>query len=93
MAFKKPNADQATVVVHAATRWEKAVAFINVSINTSNGKRKIGALPLKASKAFEAALVERLSGDEEAIAKMVPLLEFDFQLVNSDPIQADDLGF
>lgn len=92
MAFKS-NAAKAAVVVPASTQWEKAVAFINVSINTPNGKRKIGALPLKASKAFEAALVERLSGDEDAIKKMVPLLEFDFQLVNSDPIEADALGF
>lgn len=92
MAFKS-NAAKAAVIVPATNNWEKAAAFINVTLNTPNGKKKVGALPLRLSKLFEAALIERLSKDDAAIEAMIPHLEFDFQLVNSDPIPADALGF
>ena len=90
MAFKL---NTAVVVPAAAGQWEKASAFINVFINTPNGKKKIGALPLRESKAFEAALIKRLSKDDQAIEAMADVLEIDFQMVNTAPIPEDSLGF
>ena len=74
--------------------WEKASAFINVSVRKPDGsKRKVGALPLRQSKAYEAALITRLSEDPSAIEKMADVLEIDFQLVSNEPLSADALGF
>ena len=76
-----------------ANAFEKATAFINCYIETPTGKRKVGALPLKASKPFEAALIERLSKDDNAIEAMMDVIQLDFQLVNNEPVAQDSLGF
>lgn len=72
----------------------KAQAFINIYLPTADGsgRRKIGAIPLKEAKNYEAALIKRLSEDPDALRKMVNMLEFDFQLANV-AVTAADLPF
>jgi len=69
----------------------KATAFINIYIPGPNGKRKLGSIPLKDSKAFEAAVIERLKqeGGLEALAKVI---ELDFQLADKE-VDPNSLGF
>jgi hypothetical protein len=62
----------------------KAQAFVNIYVPTPDGgRRKIGALALKESKPFEAALIERLSSDE-GMQSFVDAVQFDFQMATSD---------
>lgn len=93
MAFKSSKAAVLVSPSNAGNNWEKATAFINVFIATPTGKRKVGSIALRESKTFEAALIKRLSADDEAIGKMKDVLELDFQLVNNDPIPTESLGF
>lgn len=62
----------------------KAQAFVNIYVPTPDGgRRKIGALALKDSKPFEAALIERLNSDE-GMQAFVDAVQFDFQMATSD---------
>ena len=63
------------------TDW-KASAFLNVYLPSADGRRKIGAIPLKLSKNFDAAIIKRLSDDPESIKAMLGMLQMDFQLVS-----------
>ena len=71
----------------------KAQAFLNVWLPTkTGGRRKVGAIPLKLSRAGDAQLIEFLtSGGEEALRTLVNKLEFDFQLTGGNPENAFDL--
>ena len=70
----------------------KAQAFINVWLPTkAGGRRKVGAIPLKISRAGDAQLIDFLSGGEEALRSLVNKLEFDFQLSGGNPDSAFDL--
>lgn len=64
----------------------KAQAFLNFYLPsaTGDGRRKIGAIPLKEARNYDAALIQRLSEDPDAIQQFLSKLEVDFQLVN-DP--------
>lgn len=75
--------------------WEKAAGFINLYLpKPDGGRRKLGSIPLKLSNVFEAALVERLSKDPEAIQALLAALEIDFRAIDQeqDPSKVD-LGF
>lgn len=69
----------------------KAQGFINIYVKVGEGKRKVGSIPLKESKAFERALLERLQmeGGVEAFAAN---LEIDFQLADKET-KAAELGW
>ena len=71
----------------------KAQAFLNVWLPTKGGgKRKVGAIALKTSRAGDAQLIEFLtSGGEDALRSLVNKLEFDFQLSGGNPENAFDL--
>lgn len=72
------------------TSW-KADAFLNIYVSVENGRRKVGAIPLKMSKSYEAALIKRL-GEPGALEAMQAKLVLDFQLANVEtPVSA--LGF
>lgn len=73
----------------------KAQAFINAYITMADGTRKkLGVLPLKASKKFDAAVIKRLSeGGEDALAAMVAKIEFDFRLADADDGVEVEAGF
>ncbi len=71
----------------------KAQAFLNVWLPTkAGGRRKVGAIPLKVSRASDAQLIEFLtSGGKDALRSLVNKLEFDFQLSGGNPDSAFDL--
>lgn len=78
-----PNAAAAPVAT-TARNFEPAVAFLNLYLPSKDGQRvKLGAIPLKASKEREAALVEALKASPELVAAIISKLEIDFQLVTS----------
>lgn len=66
------------------TNW-KAQAFLNFYLPKANGegRHKIGAIPLKDARKYDANLIKRLSEDPEAIAKMLSMLQIDFQLADA----------
>ena len=85
------NTNTAAAQANNSEDW-KAQAFINVWLPTkAGGKRKVGAIPLKTSRAGDAQLIDFLSGGEEALRTLVNKLEFDFQLSGGNPDSAFDL--
>lgn len=80
-----------TAAAQANDDW-KAQAFLNVWLPTKGGgRRKVGAIPLKTSRAGDAQLIDFLSGGEDALRSLVNKLEFDFQLAGGNPDSAFDL--
>ena len=58
----------------------KAQGFLNFYLPTENGgKRKLGAIALKASKESEAELVEWLNADPSRAQKILAKLMIDYQ--------------
>jgi len=90
MAF---NRAAAQAQPHVANENWKAQGFINIYLPTpEGGRRKIGSIPLKESKAFEAAMLKRLSEDPLAIQRMEQAIQLDFQLADKE-VKVSDLGF
>lgn len=85
MAFHTNVSSQTAQPAGANDSW-KAQAFINVYLpkpGEEGGRIKIGALPLKSARKFDAKLIERLStGGPDALAAMANVIELDFQLVD-----------
>jgi len=73
----------------------KAQAFLNFYLPKANGegRHKIGAIPLKDARKYEANLIKRLSEDPEALAKMLTMLQIDFQLVDGPQAAPSQLPF
>lgn len=70
----------------------KAQAFLNLWIKRADGSRaKVGAIPLKESRAFEKALINRLQQDG-ALEAFTGALEIDFQMADK-PASEINLGF
>lgn len=91
MAFNT-NAARSNQSQVANENW-RAQGFINIYLPTPDGgRRKIGSIPLKESKAYEAALLKRLSSDPLAIQKMQEAILLDFQLADKE-VKETDLGF
>ena len=63
----------------------KAAGFVNLYLpSTEGGKRKkLGAIPLRANKPSEAALLEWLKKDPANAAKLLSKLDIDFQSVEA----------
>ena len=63
----------------------KAAGFVNLYLpSTDGGKRKkLGAIPLRANKPSEAALLEWLKKDPANVEKLLSKLELDFQSVEA----------
>lgn len=88
MAFNMPAANNNTTG-NINENW-KAQAFINIWVGGANGTRKkIGSIPLRENKSFEAALIKRLQEDG-AVEAMIQALEIDFQMADK-PVS--DVGF
>ena len=64
----------------------KAQAFVNIWMPTADGgRRKVGSLPLKDSRAWDAVAIQRLqTGGEDALRAFASAIEFDFQMAVSD---------
>jgi hypothetical protein len=92
MAFKNSSNTGRTQQQQGDNENWKATAFLNVYVNTGNGnKRKVTGIPLKESRAFEAALIERLKeeGGLEAFAENVT---FTFEMADKE-VKSSDLGW
>ena len=63
----------------------KAAGFVNLYLpSTDGGKRKkLGAIPLRANKPAEAALLEWLKKNPDNAAKLLSKMEIDFQSVEA----------
>ena len=85
------NTNTAAAQANNSDDW-KAQAFLNVWLPTkAGGRRKVGAIPLKISRAGDAQLIDFLSGGEDALRSLVNKLEFDFHLSGGNPDSAFDL--
>lgn len=103
MAFQRPANNTNTNSAPAAQgngNFEKAVGFINIYLPSAGGgkARKIGAIALRASNAFEASVFKRLSeGDEAAQAAalqaMSNAVEFSFAEVVPADSPTNEVGF
>lgn len=86
MAFNTAAADNSA----SRNNFEKAAGFLNFYLPKADGGRhKIGAIPLKDSKAYDKAMLERLSADPESLEKMMDILVVDFQLATKEVTTAD----
>lgn len=94
MAFQKTAAATASNVSSFARPQQrneswKADAFLNLYLPTKNGRRKVGYIPLKADRAFDAAIIQRLgTGTEEeraeAMQSFLSKVEIDFHTAQAD---------
>lgn len=93
MSFR-PAVSSQTAQPAGNDNW-KAQAFLNIYLpkpGSEGGRIKIGALPLKTNRKFDAKMIERLStGGPEALAAMAKVVEWDFQL--ADGTEAPELPF
>lgn len=65
-------------------QW-KADAFLNLYMPTKNGRRKVGYIPLKGNRAFDAAIIERLQqGGEEALKAFREVVEIEFHTAEAE---------
>ena len=91
MAFNRSNTNN--VVATQDDSW-KATAFLNFYVPSADGsRRKIGAISLKDSKSFDAAVIQRLTeGGTEAVQALMNVLEVDFHRADqATPVSA--VGF
>ena len=94
MAFATSSASAQSSTAAAPTNesW-KAQGFLNLYLPAKNGqRRKLGAIPLKESKANEKRLLAWLNEDPSRVTKILSKLEIDYQLATSDDDNAFDLG-
>lgn len=91
MAF---NPNRAPAASTDNDSW-KAQAFINIYLPKAGGegKMKIGAIPLKASNKYEAALIAKLSSEPTSIEDMLKLVTMDFRLADDPKAPAPALPF
>lgn len=86
-SFNVPSSTAST----SDEKW-KAQGFLNLWVKRADGSRaKVGAIPLRESKAFEKALIARLQQDG-AIEAFMSALEVDFQLADK-PTSEVNVGF
>ena len=82
-----------SITAGAADDSWKATAFVNLYIKGAEGRRKLGAIALKDSKAFEKAVIERLTkGGPDAIAALMAVLEIDFVRADAE-VPVSTVGF
>lgn len=71
------------------SKFEKAAAFVNIYVPTKDGqRRKLGALPLKNSVGLHKQIIGKIN-DEEAMQKLIQLLEFEFHEVSDETAELD----
>lgn len=91
MSFKKQGSLATGNNNQAENENWRAQGFINLYVKVGEGKRKVGSIPLKESKAFERALLERLQ-QEGGVEAFAANLEIDFQLADKET-KASELGW
>lgn len=90
MAYNRNTASASS----SADTFEKAKAFVNLSIPRRNadgsvGRFKVVGIPLREGNANEKTLLDWLQKDPSNINKLTAKLQADFQLVN--PVGAGNL--
>ena len=69
----------------------KSQGFLNLYLPTPDGgKRKVGSIPLKEAKAFEAAVLKRLN-EEGGLEAFVKNVIIEFNAVSDEPVS--NVGF
>lgn len=93
MAFRTSSVSRTTSAAKDNDSW-KANGFINVFVPAANsqGRSKVGFIPLYKSKEHERKLLEWLDADPSRIAKLTNNLTVNY--VEADPIEGSDtVGF
>lgn len=87
-SFNTPSSSTST---QQSADW-KATAFLNIWIRRADGSRaKVGAIPLKDSRNFDKALIQRLQ-QEDGVDALTKALELDFQMADK-PASEVNVGF
>ena len=85
MAFATSSAAQTTSTANAANENWKAQGFLNFYLPAKNGqRRKLGAIPLKESKANEKQLLAWLNEDPSRVTQILAKLEIEYQSADSN---------
>ena len=85
MAFATSSATQTTSTANAANENWKAQGFLNFYLPAKNGqRRKLGAIPLKESKANEKRLLAWLNEDPSRVTQILAKLEIEYQSADSN---------
>lgn len=78
MAFQTSNAVASNNNNSSNESW-KAQGFLNLYLPSKAGRRKLGAIPLKESKASEKRLLAWLNEDPSRVAQILSKLEMEYQ--------------
>lgn len=71
----------------------KAQGFLNLYLpSRSGGRRKLGSIPLKESKASEKELLAWLNEDPSRVTQILAKLEMEYQSAEPQPANGFDLG-
>ena len=85
MAFNTNTADQTASTANVANENWKAQGFLNFYLPAKNGqRRKLGAIPLKESKANEKRLLAWLNEDPSRVTQILAKLEIEYQSADSN---------
>lgn len=88
--FQRSNAQAAPTQQNDT--W-KAQGFLNLYLPAKNGARKkLGAIPLKESRANEKALLEWLNEDPSRVGQILAKLEIEYQSATPADASGFDLG-
>ena len=86
MAFQSSAQSNNNVSAPRDDNW-KAQAFLNIYLpkpGVEGGRIKVGAIPLKNARKFDAKMIERLNhGGPEALQAFANCVEWDFQMADS----------
>lgn len=85
MAFQSSVAAQSTSSANTSNENWKAQGFLNFYLPAKNGqRRKLGAIPLKESKASEKQLLAWLNEDPSRVTQILAKLEIEYQSAASN---------
>ena len=98
MAFQPATDNATTTGTSAAPRrngdFEKALGFLNFYIPTKGGtRRKVGSIPLNASKATEKQVFDTLVADPAALERLVKALIVEFNPQIDESAESSQLDF
>lgn len=74
--------------------FEKAKGFINIYLPSKDGgQRKLGAIPLRASKVFEKQLLDLIEkeGEVDVMSRLLDKIILNYQSAEVDPAAGFDL--
>lgn len=92
MAVAKKGTTRTNAPAAQGNQWEKASAFLNISLPTVGGDNvRVDSIKLKESNVVHAQIIDKLSDPDltpeqraEKLKALTALLIIDFQVVRSD---------